>query len=289
MGRFARSWSLVRSSWGVLRSDKELILLPVISGVAAVLCVAPFFGIAVLAIALPTGAAGSHATVGVLSYVLMFVGYLVGAYVVIFFQAALIHAADERLRGGDPTLGSAIAGAAARAGKILPWAIISATVSVLLRSVQERSGPLGRIFLGFIGMAWTLVTFLVMPILVIEGTGVREALTRSADAFKRTWGENVIGNAGIGVVSGIAVLLGLLVAAPVIYLGATAGSALLVAAGILVAVAWVLVVSAVSSALNGVFQTALYHYAVTGHEPPGFTHAQIADAFTPKRSRSRFL
>jgi len=287
MGRLGRSWSLVKASWGVLRSDKELILLPVISGIAAVLCVAPFFGAALLTSNVTASGGEPEASMGIAGYALMFLGYLVGAYVTIFFQAALIHAADERLRGGDPTLGSAIAGAASRAGRILPWAIISATVSTILRSLQERSGLVGRLVLGLVGLSWTLVTFLVLPILVLEGTGVKDALGRSASAFKRTWGENVVGNAGIGVVGGIAAFLGLVVAFPIVMFGIDADSAPLIVGGIALAVIWVLVVSAVSAALTGVFQTALYHYAIVGHEPEGFTHDQIADAFTPKRRFGR--
>ncbi len=287
MERLARSWSLVKASWGVLRSDKELILLPVISGLAAVLCVAPFFGAALLTSNMTRSAGEAAASMGVAGYVLMFVGYLVGAYVTIFFQAALIHAADERLRGGDPTLGTAIAGAASRAGRILPWAIISATVSTILRGLQERSGFIGRLVLGLVGMSWTLVTFLVLPILVLEGTGVKDALGRSTSAFKRTWGENVVGNAGIGVVGSIAAFLGLIVAFPFVWVGIGADSAPLIIGGIALAVVWVLVVSAVSAALSGVFQTALYHYAIVGDEPRGFSHAQIAEAFTTKQRFGR--
>jgi len=100
-----------------------------------------------------------------------------------------------------------------------PWAILSATVSVVLRAVQERSGILGRIAVGLVGMARTLVTFLVLPIIVVEGTGVKDALSRSASAFKRTWGENVVGNAGIGLVGFLMILAGMAVAGPMIFIG----------------------------------------------------------------------
>jgi hypothetical protein len=282
MSRFSRSISLVKSSWGVLSHDKELLALPAISGLATAVCVAPFFAGAFLA---GSDMTSSDPSIGPLGYVLMFIGYLVAAYITIFFQAALIMAANERLSGGSPTLGSALAGAASRAGHILPWAIISATVSIVLRSLQERSGIIGRLVLGLVGMAWTVVTLLVLPILVIEGTGVKEALTRSGAAFKRTWGENVMGSAGIGLVGVIGFLIGLVVAGPIIYLGAANDSTPLLLGGIALLVVWLVVVSVFSAALSGVFQTALYRYAVLGEEPAGFTHDQIEGAFRQRTGR----
>jgi hypothetical protein len=282
MSRFSRSISLVKSSWSVLSHDKELIALPAISGVATAICVAPFFAGAFL---VGADVSGSEASITPVGYALMFLGYLVAAYVTIFFQAALISAANERLSGGSPTLGSALAGATARAGHILPWAIISATVSIVLRSLQERSGIVGRLVLGLVGMAWSVVTLLVLPILVVEGTGVKEALTRSGAAFKRTWGENVMGSAGIGLVGVLGFLIGIVVAGPIIYRGAANDSAPLLVGGIALLVLWLIVVSVFSAALSGVFQTALYRYAVLGEEPAGFTHDQIDGAFRQRTGR----
>jgi len=282
MGRISNSISLVKSSWGVLSKDKELIALPAISGVVSLVCVAPF--IVGAFVATPT-TSGGDAQVGLPGYALMFLGYLVGAYITIFFQAALILAANERLSGGSPTLGSALSAATQHAGAILPWAIISATVSMVLRAIQERSGFLGRIVIGLVGMAWTLVTFLVLPILVIEGTGVKDALTRSAGAFKRTWGENVVGNAGIGLVGIVGALIGLVVAGPIVALGITGDVMAMTVGGIALFVIWMILVSVFTAALSGVFQTALYRYAVLGEEPQGFTHDQIAGAFRTKTRR----
>jgi len=291
MGVFSRSFALFKASWGVLRHDKELLALPVISAVTSFLCVAPFVGlIAVTALDSATrGVATSGSldglSIGPLGYVLMFVAYLIGAYVTIFFQSALVLAANERLSGGEPTLGWAISAAASNAGRILPWAIISATVSIVLQAVQERAGFIGRIVVGLVGMAWTLVTFLVLPILVIEQVGVKDALSRSASAFKRTWGENVVGNGGIGLVMMLVGLLAFVLTAPVAFVGASTGNAPLLVLGVILVVVAMVAVSVLGAALSGVFRTALYRYAVLGEEPTGFTHDQIASAFRPKRTR----
>ena len=145
--RFRRSFALLKASWGVLSNDKELLWLPVISGLCA-LIVAASFGVPVFLTGNDTTTSTGSSTfqLGATGYVLIALAYFVLAYVTIFFNTALVWAANERLDGRDPTLGSALGAARARAGVILPWAIVSATVSLLIRAVEERAGFLGRIW-----------------------------------------------------------------------------------------------------------------------------------------------
>ena len=225
MSRLGNSIDLAKASWEVLKADKELIALPIISGITSVVVAlsffVPFFFIQGLSAAEDPGP---------LEYILLFSMYAALAYVTIFFNTALVHAAHERLGGGDPTIGSALRGARSRAGKILPWALVSATVSVLLRALEERVGVLGRIVVGLVGLAWSLVTFLVLPLIVIEGVGVGDAIRRSKDLFKRTWGENVAAQVGFGILGFVAILPGVLIAVVGIGVGgAVAGIAILVA------------------------------------------------------------
>jgi hypothetical protein len=294
MGTFSRSIALVKASWGVLREDKELMLLPVISTVTSLVLMAPFFGIAFLTsdVKMPSTTAATSTTsssgefqVSIVGWVVIFLAYLLGTYVTIFFQAALVLAANDRMTGGSPTLGSALSMASANAGRILPWALISATVSVVLQAIQQRAGFVGRLVIGLVGLAWTLVTLLVLPILVIEQVGVKDAFGRSAEAFKRTWGENVVGNGGIGIIGVIGMLIGLVVCGPIVFVGVSNSSTPMIVAGIALFVVWMVLVSVFTAAMNGVFRTALYRYAVLGEEPRGFTHDQIAGAFKPKTSR----
>ncbi len=276
MQRIARTWELAKASWSVLKADKELLILPILSAVASIIVAATFI-IPILA----ASGVDSETEFGVVEYVIFFVMYVVLAYVTIFFNAALVHAANERLNGGDPTLGSALGGAARNAGRILPWAIISATVSVILRSLEERAGPLGRIVVGIIGLAWSLVTFLVIPVLVIEQIGVIDAIKKSASLFKRTWGENVAAQFGFGILGFLAALPAILL----IVLGALAGGVALVGF-IVIAVLWLIAVAVVIAALSGIFQTALYHYAVSGEVPGQYFPPQaFNDAFAPRQRR----
>jgi hypothetical protein len=272
MSRISNTIQLAKASWRVLKADKELVVLPVFSAIATLIVAAGF----VVPVVFASGDTGEVGTAG---YVLLFVMYVVLAYVTIFFNAALIHAAHQRMHGGDPTVGSALRGAASHAGRILPWAVVSATVSVILRAIEERAGIVGRIAAGIAGIAWSLVTFLVLPVLIIEGIGVGDAVRRAGELFKRTWGENVAAQIGFGLLGFLLALPGVALVVAAVGLGGGA-AAVLIVAGIL----WIIVVTLIMAALNGIFQTALYLFAAEGRVPGGFFDGvSFNDAFAPKR------
>ena len=271
MGRLQNTINLAKQSWEVLKADKELVALPILSFLASTLVAVTFI--------IPMFFVGEEP--GLIGYVVLFLMYVALAFVTIFFNTALVSAADERLQGGDPTIGSALAGASRLVGRILPWAIISATVSIILRSIEQRGGILGRIAAGIAGLAWTLVTFLVLPIFVVEGLTVGNAVKRSADLFKRTWGENVAAQFGFGI-------LGFLLALPavlVIVLGAITGNGVALGVTVLIGALWIVAVSVVLAALNAIFQTALYHYAADGQALGPFGPGALTTAFRPKASK----
>lgn len=257
MGRISNTVSLARASFEVLKADKELIALPVMSAVASLIVVLSFL--------LPLGFFRGFESVGGGEWLLMAVLYLVTSFITIFFNTALIHAANERLQGGDPTIGSAIAGAMSRLPQIAVWSLVSATVSLILRQLEERAGLAGRLVIGLVGMAWAVVTFLVIPVFVVEGIGVVDAVKRSGELFRRTWGENLVAQVGFG-------LLGFLVTIPfaiVAFLSMSLGGPIGVI-GLAVGVVGILGAVMVIAALNGVFQAALYHYAISGDVPGGY-------------------
>lgn len=271
MGRIQNSISLARESWQVLKADKELMALPVISGIASMIVAASFV--------VPLATTSAFDRRGALFYLVLFVMYVALAYVTIFFNAALVNAAHQRLTGGDPTLGSALAGARSRAGKILPWAIVSATVSVILRAIEERAGFVGQLVAGLAGVAWAVVTFLVLPVIVIEGVGVRDAVKNSGRLFRQTWGENLAAQVGFGLVGFVAMLPGF----ALIVGGGFVGSGAFVG-GLVLGAVWIIGVAVLLSALSGIFQTALYLFAVDGALPAGtFSETTMQGAFAPKR------
>lgn len=278
MGRIRASIEIIKASWSVLRQDPALLWLPVFSLLSTGIVVVGF-GAGIFATSRTTGIGGQgEVHLGALGYVLMFAMYLVLAIVTVFFNAALVSAAHERLTGGDPTLESALAGATRRFGLLLPWAIVSATVSTILKAVQERAGLLGRLVAGIAGIAWGLVTFLVLPVIVVEGLTVGQAVRRSKELFVRTWGEQVVGNVAIGLLGFVAML----VTFPILLLAVASGSTALTIAGVVVFGLVLVAVIAVTSAMSAVFQTALYAYASTGQVPRGFEASAIDAAFRAK-------
>jgi hypothetical protein len=275
MSRWQRSKELARASWAVLREDRELLVLPLISG-AACLVLGGMFLLPVLFTAETTATAtGSETRISTVGYVLLFLMYVALAYVTVFFKVALLCGADERMRGEDPTIGSALSAAADHAGKVLPWAVVSATVSMALRAVEERAGFLGRIAIALVGVAWAAVTFLVLPVLVFEGLGVVEAIKRSGAMRRRPWGENLIVNGGIDLVALVAMLPAVAVAA----LGIVSGSTGLLVITLALAIGWIIVVACWSSAMTAVFQLALYRYATDLEMPPQFATVDMGNAF----------
>lgn len=278
MGRWERSKQLASASWGVLRHDKELMVLPLVSGIASLVIAGTFMFPLYLSAKTTDVGGSSQLEMQPWGYVVLFLMYLVLAYVTIFFKTALLCGADERMQGGEPSLGSALSGAMSRAGKILPWAIVTATVSVILRSLEERAGLLGRIVIGLVGMAWAVVTFLVLPIVVFENVGVGTAIKRSAEMLKRTWGENLIVNLGIGLITMVLSLPAVLVIVGSIF----TGSVPIIVGAVALGVVWLIAVSCWSSAMTAVFQLALYRYATQAPLPSEFAQVNMADAFGHK-------
>lgn len=269
MERIARSWELARQSFRVLMRDKELLLLPVLSGLAVLAVCATFLAGVVLA-----GGQGLEADAPVV-WPLLALFYVVTYTVGFFFQAALIAGALERLAGGDPTLSSALGAAWRRLGAIVTWGVIAGTIGLVLKSVQERSQLVGRLVIGLLGVAWSLATWFMVPVLVMERASVGDSFKRSAALFKRTWGEALAGNVGLGLA---AFLVFLPIAAVAVLVGAAAGPAAAVGVGVpLGALAGVFF-----SALQGVFVAALYRYATTGEVAAGYDRALIAGAFRPR-------
>jgi hypothetical protein len=217
----------------------------------------------------------------VVDLVLAFLFYLVTSIVIIFCNAALVGAADIRLKGGDPTLGDGFRIAAAHLPQIVAWAAITATVGMVLRALRERGGIVGGLVAALGGLAWGLITFLVVPILVIEGIGPVDAIRRSGSLLRQTWGEQIVGGASIGLVFGLA-------AVAIMLVGGGFGVVLLSAAlplGVLLLVLVVIavvVLSLLGSALSGIFTVALYRYATTGDAGPFFPQETVAGAFRPR-------
>ncbi|MDQ5825429.1 MAG: DUF6159 family protein [Chloroflexota bacterium] len=282
----SRSWSLVKASYNVLRSDPELMVLPFVSMLGVVLVSIVFFVPAYFTGLLDgVGRNGEGLTSqDILGLVVLFLYYLVMYTVIIFSNVALVGAAMMRLRGEDPTVRDGIRIAMQHLPQIVGYAAISATVGLVLKVLRDQDNIVGKIVAAVVNVAWNVVTFLVIPVLVVENVGPVEGIKRSTALLRKTWGEQLVGNGGVGLVLGLITFAVILVAGVPLFLMAVASNS--AALMLLVVVAIVLVVMAISlfgAALNGVFQAALYNYASTGTAGQGFDEHLVRDAFRSKQ------
>jgi hypothetical protein len=277
-GKLSNSLALVKASANVLRLDKELMVFPLLSGISTVLVAATF--IAPIAV---TGGWQIFAEDGQASYLAMsvfFLFYVVQYAVIFFFNSALVGAALIRLDGGDPTVSDGLAIASKRLGSILGYAVIAATVGMILRMISERGGIFARIAIGLVGMAWTLATYLTVPVLVTKNIGPIDAVKESAMVFKRTWGEQVVGNFGMGWAMFLLMLTWTIMSGAMLFVGAAIMPALILPMLGITILGYVLL-GLVGSALNGIYTAALYRFAMTG-EVTNFDPAIMGNAFRAK-------
>jgi len=276
--RIKRSFDLVRASAQVLRQDNHLVLFPVISAVAMLFVLAafvlPVFGFASID---GLGRGGL--------YSVAFLFYVVQYFVIFYFNVALVGAVMIRLDGGSPTLADGLRVANGRIGAILGYAVISATVGVILRTIQERLGFIGRLVAGLLGAGWTVATFLVVPVIVTRDGGAIASISESTALLKRTWGENVVGQVGMSAAFG-AIYFGLVALAVMLALLAfpaagTASPALIVLFVAVIGLGFLACVL-LHATLSGIYAAVLYRYAVDGRGAPGFEGDVLGAAFRQK-------
>ena len=257
MGRIGSGWALVKASFGVLNKDKELIVLPLLSGLTMIFVAAIVWG---GFFATTFGQAPEWA------YLLaLYVFYVLSTFVVVFFNAGVVAAATIRFEGGDPTVGDGLRAAWGKKGIIFQWALVAATVGLLLHILETRTRGMGaRLFTWLGKMAWAAATYFVVPVLVFEGLKPMDALKRSVAVVRKTWGEALTGEFSTGFIFFLLGVLGLLP----IFAFMTFGPIGL-AIGIGVAVLYWIVLAAVGGAVNGILIAGLYKYAKDGKVPNG--------------------
>ncbi len=315
-GRIKRSSALFKASWSVLREDKTLLLFPILSSLASLVVIASF-AIPVVtllttdeslrdevtavidqanqsqsAAAPASGNAGDDAAAipegwEIAGYAYLFAFYFATSFVVIFFNAALIAAANERFQGRPTGIGVGIGVATKRLPQILGWTLVATTINLVLRAIEERVGLVGRIIIALLGVGWAIATYFAVSAVVLEGVGPIGAIKRSGQTIRRTWGESLVIATGFGVAGILVTVLGIGLVVGGVFaiassatagaLGTTAGI-ILVAAGIIVFVGWAIL----AGTLRGITQTALFRFATDGTVVPGFDQQDLQVAFQHK-------
>ena len=278
------TFELIKTSWHVLMKDKELILFPIMAGIGVLILLGVFFVVGSATGTLDhldqptqinTTTGLEESTIVPVDIILALAVFFSAYFIVIFFNAALISAAQERLRGGDPNVGSGLSHAAKHVHTILGWAIIAAVVGLILLYLKSRSrgNMMGQIGTGLLSTGWAMITFFVIPILVTEGVGPIEAMKRSTGLFTATWGRQLTANFGFGIIQmGVVLVAGLITA---IF------SAISPIIGIPVGVVVFAVGIGGVMAMEGIFKAALYDYA-RGEKPLEFQEADLRMAYSPR-------
>jgi hypothetical protein len=280
-----RSWELAKLSFSVIKADREMLLFPLLAGLFSML-----FTLAILfpsgIIAMLTGADGETGLVlGAVHYLLLFVTYLGLAFIATFFNVCVVFTTRTRFEGGDATFMDSVRFATSKAHLIFQWSMVAATVGLFLAAldrIAERIGGVGEVILdiirGLLGMAWSIVTIFVIPAMVYDELSPMDAIRRSTDVLKHTWGESLVRHYGLGLVQFLFALLGVAFCVPLFTIvGAGGGAGMAVAVAF--AVVYFLTLGLVFQVANSVFNTALYVYGARDEEPSGFNHEVLEHAF----------
>ena len=265
--RVSNTLKMMKSCLDVLKKDRELILFPVFAAISVAIFVLIISAGGYLD-NLDTEQGGSLAPLILLIF---------GAnFLIVFFNSALVSAALERLRGGDPNVKSGLSHAIKHIHHIFFWSIIVTIVAILIaiiRGDRRENSIFREIFASIIQAGWAMMTFFVVPIIVSENIGPINAIKRSTSLFKQTWGDQVVANFGFGIFQLFGVLLGVVVGwffglfSPV--LGAFLGGSIAVMS------------VAIIYTLEGIYKAALYEYAL-GEKPLEFQQEDLRTAYQRK-------
>lgn len=283
LGKFQASKMIVKESWAVLKQDKEIMWFPILSTITtmfAVLIMSIVFFIFVLngnmqTFSVPAGQQFNDVTM----YSTVFVYYLITFFIINFFEAGLYIIVQGRFSGQDLGFHDGMNGAANNFNKIFIWSFISATVGLVLRIIADKSKLIGKIVAGLFGAAWNILTYFSLPSLIIGNTGIKDSFKESASMIRKTWGETIIVNFGVGLFFGLIIfgLTALVVGIMVIFKSLPV---FVMSLGLYIIA--MIVLSIVSAALNSIFKLALYNYARTGQVPVGFSSEVVLGAIVAK-------
>lgn len=270
MQRFSNTWSLMKSSFAVLQAEKKLLIFPVISALVTLLILASFiFPTLVLDKGWIEDGIISDSTRWY-HYLQLFGLYYVCYFIMLFFNSATVASAVYVMRGGKPTIGGAMNAVMSRLGPLAAWALIAASIGLILNIIENQSDKIGKIITGLLGMSWTLISFMVLPILIIENRGPVESLKTSITMLKGTWGEQILGHFSFGLIYFILIMPMFVV----LFLLMNLGEAAMLPAMVL-AIVYSLAVAAVQWVLQSIYMGALYMYTRDHEIPDGFSVSQI--------------
>jgi hypothetical protein len=268
----------MKASWRILMLDKEMLLFPVFSAIASILVMVSF---ALPLIIFDGGALFNKIITSeneIVRYGLMYLYYFCNYFVVIFFNSAVVICATIRMNGGDPTVSNGLRLAVKRLPLIIQWAIVASGVGMILRMIEERVGLLGKIITSIIGFAWTVTSFLVIPIMVVDKRGPIDALKESAHLLRKTWGEQLITNFSFGIIF----ILLMIPAFAVTFFAMMTGKLAIIIFFMVISAIYMILLVIIQSTLQGILQAALFKFARSGNVAEGFDGYLLKNAIRNK-------
>tara|TARA_B100000131_G_scaffold314562_1_gene351598 strand:+ start:2985 stop:3884 length:900 start_codon:yes stop_codon:yes gene_type:complete len=275
--RISRGWKMTKLGLAVVKADPELLVYTFLSAVFSLLAI----GVAIsgsvgLDVITSDSECVGEECGGELIFAHMaiwFIFYMVVSVVTVFWNAAIVASAYERLSSGaNPSFSYGIGQAMKCLPQIVIWGIIAGTVGLFIQILEglahndDSPIPL-RIMAGLasfiIGIAWWVVTFFMIPMIVLERSGVISGMGKSTELFKKTWGEDVSSHIGTGLLMLLSILLLSAISLPLMILGnvGTVLGLVILAVGTLFTVLFFGTVETVNRA-------SLFYYAKTGEAPP---------------------
>jgi hypothetical protein len=271
--KYRRGFDITRDSLRVFTREPTLVLLPALS----LLAVGSAFAV-LAAVLFQQGLVESLLTNNLYQYGVLFCVIAISSSVATFFNAAVVHCAAQLFDGNRTSVREGLAAAWRARRQIALWALVAATLGTLLYILDEKFGAVGSLTRAVFDLAWALLTFFIVPVIVLgERRSLRHQLRRSGSLFRDTWGESVSATLGVSFVF-------LLVALPGVALGAVGYFVLdgVLAAGALVGGGGIVVAAIVGSqTASAIVRTALYRYATTG-ERVGPFDARDPDTVFPE-------
>jgi hypothetical protein len=287
-GVFSRSWEITKASFNVIKKDKELIWFPILSGIFSLMFIIAMIFPFILSWIF--GGKGAQ-ELNIIELVLIFLTYLGLAFIATFFNFCVVYTASKRFGGGNATFSESIKFAFSKIKLIFLWSMLSATVGLILNiidNIAERLGGIGKILLkimnSILGLMWSIVTIFVVPIMVYKDIGPIDAIKKSFETLKKTWGESLIRFVGFGAITFLFIILGIILAIPLFIILAMFGLYGILL-GVIIVIIYFVGLILIFNIASTIFNTALYVYAETGKVVGDYNEEIIKTAFKRKEEK----
>ncbi len=280
---FRRSRDITKISFGVVKKDREMLWFPFLASIFSIAYSIALLFPTIISYFLIDG--GDFESMEAIQYVWVFLTYLGLAFIATFFNVCVVYTTKTRFEGGDATFGDSIRFAFSRLHMILMWSLLSATVGLLLYmldSLARNSKGVGRALLGFLrsilAMAWSIITIFVVPGMVYYRLSPFDAIKKSGEVLKKTWGESIVRHYGLGFIRGLFFFLGIVLTLVFVFVLIPLGT-WAIWFTVIFALLYFVITGLVFNVLNQVYNTALFVYADSGKIPGGFSAEYVEHGF----------